>query len=230
MTTFVLVHGAWHGGWCWARVRRGLRRRGHRCVVPTLTGLGDRSHLLSRSTGLEVHIRDVVGTIEAEELEDVVLVGHSYAGQLVPAVVDRLPGRIRHAVTLDGSVPYDGESVLDVVSGSLRDRWAASVEDGWLLPPAPAHFLGIKEARDVAWVTRRLTPHPWKAMNDRLRLEGKAFSRVPKTFVLCNDPPKAENLALKRVREDRWNLVELPTGHDAMVTAPDALAEVLQRL
>lgn len=134
MATFVLVHGAWHGSWCWKRVRRLLQSRGHEVFTPTLTGLADRSHLASREVNLETHILDVVNLIRWEELTDIVLCGHSYAGTVITGVADRLPDRIRALVYLDAFVVENGESLAQYVS---------TVEDGWKMPPIPAEQFNL---------------------------------------------------------------------------------------
>ena len=120
MTTYVLVHGAWHGGWCWRRVVRDLMALGSEVYAPTLTGLGERAHLASLEVGLETHIRDVLGVLEAEDLADVVLVAHSYAGIVCSAVADRASKRIARLVYLDAVVPQDGQCLYDCASAQAK--------------------------------------------------------------------------------------------------------------
>src|SRR6202040_1266512 len=138
--TFVLVHGAWHGSWCWKRVRKALQARGHDVFTPTLTGVGERSHLLSPDVNLDTHITDVVNLIRWEELSDVVLCGHSYGGCVVTGVADRLPDRIGAMVYLDAFTPEDGESLLDILPGPKRIQLleaTAREGEGWMMPPIP---------------------------------------------------------------------------------------------
>ena len=154
MTTFVLVHGAWHGGWCWREVAGRLQSAGHRVFAPTLTGLADRSHLLTRETGLETHILDIVNLLEWEGLDDAVLCGHSYGGMVVTGAADRAAGRLRALVYLDAFVPADGQSLSDMapperVDGMLRD--AAERGDGWKVPPLPASAW-LDDPAQQAWV------------------------------------------------------------------------------
>ena len=145
MVTFVLVHGAWHGGWCWTRVARKLRAAGHEVHTPTLTGLGERAHLLTRDVDLDTHIADILGLFEAEEIEDAVLCGHSYAGMVITDVADRIADRLRAIVYLDAFVPDHGQSLFDLYG---EDRTAdaralaASDGDGWRMPPRPAAYFG----------------------------------------------------------------------------------------
>src|SRR5712691_2750251 len=137
MAVFVLVHGGWHGGWCWRRVTPYLRAAGYDVYTPTLTGLGERAHLATPATGLDTHIRDVLGVLAFEELSDVVLVGHSMAGMVVTGVAERASERLAHLVYLDADVPRDGECDLDCngLRGEARAAFEARAGSGGLLPP-----------------------------------------------------------------------------------------------
>src|SRR5262249_44459260 len=172
MAVFVLVHGGWHGGWCWRRVAPPLRAAGHAVYTPTLTGLGERAHLATPATGLDTHIRDVLGVLAYEDLRDVILVGHSMAGMVVTGVAERAPDRLAHLVYLDATVPRDGESDLDCHPELRGDRPAAfearAGSDGRLAPRLRPHLFGIDSAADSAWVNGLLTPHPIKAFTDPL--------------------------------------------------------------
>ncbi|MEZ5102326.1 MAG: alpha/beta fold hydrolase [Thermoleophilia bacterium] len=230
MATFVLVHGAWHGGWCWRRVLPLLRAAGHEAHAPTLTGLGDRAHLLTRDVGVETWVDDLCATLVAEDVRDAVLVGHSFAGLLVLAVAERLPGRIAQLVFLDAHTPEDGESPVDEAPalGPLVRAAAAEHGDGWLVPPWQAAALGIDDPADAAWVDARLTPFPLAAFEHRVALSSEIARAIPRTYVWCTRSlfgPIAE-----QARADGWPVLELDAGHDAMVTAPDALAGLLRRL
>ena len=232
---FVLVHGAWHGGWCWRRVGERLAAAGHRVWAPTLTGLGERRHLLSRDVTLEVMFRDVIGVIEAEELTDVILVGHSFGGTVVTGVADRIPERIAQLVFLDGSLAESGQSLLDGVMPAdvaASRRAAAQAHDGGLsLPPPKAAALGISDPADAAWVERRMTPHPFGTFTETVRWSAPIGHGRPKVYLDCVQPVYAPLVGLKarlRGRAD-WPFLELATGHDAMVTAPDELTAMLRR-
>lgn len=226
--TFLLVHGAWHGGWCWQRVAPLLRAAGHEVVAPTLTGLSDRAHLLSPLVGLSTHIEDVVRLIDVLE-GPVVLVGHSYAGMVVAGAADARPDRVAHRVHLDAFVPTDGERAIDLLPERVQHHYVESVEErgwGWLIPPRSLEVLGVTEEADLTWLTPRLTPHPWLSYTERLRLTGAGES-VPASFIECTDWMRVFEPYAARARSLGWPTHELATGHEAMVTAPEALARLL---
>ncbi|MGY2078446.1 alpha/beta fold hydrolase [Modestobacter sp. SYSU DS0657] len=232
MSTFVLVHGAWHGGWCWDRVAPLLRAAGHEVHAPTLTGLSERAHLLSPQVGLDTHTEDVVRLIEVLDLRDVVLVGHSYAGHVISMVADRVPERIRRRVFLDAFVGSDGETAVSLQPETVAHHWAESAAEqgfGWLVPVRKLSVLGVTEQADVDWLTPRLTAHPWKTYTDPLRLSGAADG-VPAAFIECVSWMRVFQSQADRARERGWPVHELETGHEAMVTAPKALADVLHEL
>jgi pimeloyl-ACP methyl ester carboxylesterase len=232
MSTFVLVHGAWHGGWCWDRVAPALRAVGHEVHAPTLTGLSERAHLLSPQVGLDTHVEDVVRLLDTLDLRDVVLVGHSYAGQIVTAVADRRPGAVARRVHLDAFVGDDGEAAKDLLPETVAHHWAEAAAGpgfGWLVPVRSLSVLGVTEHADVDWLTPKLTPHPWKTYTDPLHLTGAA-DQVPAAFVECVSWMRVFQAQAERARARGWPVHELDTGHEAMVTAPKALAEVLLQL
>src|SRR3982074_954430 len=179
-----MIHGAWHDSWCWKRVRDLLTAEGHRVFTPTLTGLGERGHLLSRDVGLDTHIMDVVNLLIWEDLRDIVLIGHSYGGIVVRHVVDRLPDRVRSLVYLDAFVPEDGKSLVAHLpdSGKQLREAALSRGDAWKVPPLPASVFAINAA-DAAWVDRQCTLHPLSSFEAPARLAGPAMvSRPSDTF------------------------------------------------
>ena len=232
MTTFVLVHGAWHGGWCWDRVAPRLRAEGHEVHAPTLTGLSERAHLLSPQVGLDTHAEDVVRLLDVLDLRDVVLVGHSYAGQLVTAVADRRPAAVGLRVYLDAFVGFDGEAARDLLPETVEHHWAESAVEqgfGWLVPVRKLSVLGVTEQADVDWLTPKLTPHPWRTYTDPLHLTG-AVDGVPAAFIECVSWMRVFRAQADRARERGWPVHELETGHEAMVTAPAALADLLLEL
>ncbi|MGY1841535.1 MULTISPECIES: alpha/beta fold hydrolase [unclassified Modestobacter] len=232
MSTFVLVHGAWHGGWAWDRVAPLLRAAGHEVHAPTLTGLSERAHLLSPQVGLDTHTEDVVRLIEVLDLRDVVLVGHSYAGHVISMVADRVPERIRRRVFLDAFVGDDGETAVSLQPETVAHHWAESAAEqgfGWLVPVRKLSVLGVTEQADIDWLTPRLTAHPWKTYTDPLRLSGAADG-VPAAFIECVSWMRVFQSQADRARERGWPVHELETGHEAMVTAPKALADVLHEL
>jgi pimeloyl-ACP methyl ester carboxylesterase len=234
MANFVLVHGAWHGAWCWQRVIPLLQAPGHRVHAVTLTGVGERSHLLGPAITLETHIADVVNLIEAEELGSVVLAVHSYAGMIGTAIADRMPGRLKHLVYVDANVPEPGESSssrhLPAIRESRLAACAASTDFSY--PPPDPSVYGLS-GEDHAWVARRQTPQPGRAYVAPLQFGAARVAAVPRTFVDCTAPPLATiDVSRQRVRDPAfwgapWRIVELATGHDPMVSAPGELARVL---
>lgn len=235
-STFVLVHGAWHGGWCWSRVAARLRERGHAVYTPTLTGLGERRHLISPQINLDTHVEDVVNLLQFEELERVVLVGHSYAGIVISGVADRVPQRLRQLVYLDALLLESGKSLFsDFPPAVVEQRLKAIRETGGgvgaaaALPPAA---FGVKDPADAAWVARHLTPQPVGTYLQPLLLKAPLGNGLPRTYIECTGDPIATLEPTKaRVRADAgWQLRTLATGHDAMVTAPAALTELLTDL
>lgn len=230
---FVLVHGAWHGGWCWRQVAALLRARGHEVFTPTLTGLGERAHLLRPDTGLDTCIADVCAVIEAEELHDVVLVGHSFAGPVISGVADRLADRLRQLVYLDALVVKSGESALSVFPPEVQRERSMTIDPEGLRMaiPDPAKF-GVTDPVQAAWLRRRLTPHPLKAYTDPLRLQNPLGCGLRKTYIAVTEPWYAPLAAVRdwvRSQPD-WEFRELVAGHDAMLTSPEALAVLLMSL
>lgn len=230
--TFVLVHGAWHGGWCWSRVADRLRAAGHRVFTPTQTGLGERRHLLSKDITLDTFTTDIVNVIEAEELNDIVLVGHSFGGNAISGVADRMPERIRHLVYLDSLVVEGGKAPFDNLSPDVvaaRRRAAEESSGGVSLPNPPPSVFGVLDAVDAGWVRRRLTPHPISTYTSKLNISGPVGNHLPRTYVHCTNP-SYEALQASRdwvKAQQGWRWAEIATGHDAMVSAPDELARLL---
>lgn len=232
MSPIVLLAGAWHGGWCWERVAPSLRAAGHDVYTPTLTGVSDRAHLINPSTGLDTHIADVTRLIEFYGLHDVVLLGHSYAGQVVTGVADVMPDRIGHRIYLDAFVGDDGDAAIDLLPESVAGHYRESVAStgfGWLIPPRSLEVLGVTQSEDLEWLTPRLTPHPWKTYTDRLELSGAAKT-VAASYIECTDWMRVFRPYAAKAAAAGFVTREIPTGHEAMVTEPEALAEMLIEL
>ncbi len=231
-STFVLVHGAAHGGWCWRRVADRLSAAGHRVYTPTLTGLGARAHLLSPQVGLDTAIKDVVGVLEYEELDDVVLVGHSFGATVVCGVAARARKHLRALVLLDGLLAQPGSSILDGFDPSTAAARLAATQvtaGTRTLPPLDLPAIGVTDDEDTAWLRRRLTPHPVRTYTDPLMVDPPLAAGLPCSYVACTDPPYppvARSAAMAR-EEPGWHYSELPTGHDAMITAPAEVAAIL---
>ena len=231
--TFVLMHGAWHGGWCWERVAGILRARGHRVTTPTQTGLGERAHLMSPDIDLEVFVDDLVNHLLWENLSNVVLVGHSFGGNAISGAVARVPDRIARLVYVDALVPVSGRAPFeDFAPGIVADRIRQAEESsGGISIPAPtAAAFGVTRAEDVAWLEPRLTPHPLRTFQTALELGPDPANGVPAEYVLCVDPHYGNvEGSLNRARALGWPIIEIATGHDAMVTAPGPLSDILER-
>lgn len=229
---FVLVHGAFHGGWCWRRVAERLAAAGRRVFVPTLTGLGERAHLLGREVNLDTHIRDVVALFEAEELADAILVGHSYGGIVITGVAARIRESVRQLVYLDSALVEDGQAWSDALpaEAAAGRRKAAAESSGGLSIPAPnAAFFGVLDPADQAWVERHLTPHPFGTFDQKMKWGGPIGNGLPKVYIDCTDPavPGLAGVKARFRGKPDWPFIELKTGHDAMVSAPEELTRIL---
>jgi pimeloyl-ACP methyl ester carboxylesterase len=223
--SFVLVHGAWHGGWCWRRVADRLTAAGHYVSAPTLTGVGERSHLASDAVSLSTHIDDVVNDIKWKDLDHLVLVGHSYGGMVITGVTERIRERIAAIVYLDAFFPGDGQSVT-VLRGPTATPYPTP-----MVPPPPVARLKVNE-QDVAWVNAKLTSQPTKCFTEPLRVTGAYQTVAKKVYVRV---PSFENAsfdaAYQRVRGDRgWKTLEVTCGHDVMIDQPAELAALLESL
>lgn len=229
---YVLVPGAWHGAWCWARVVALLREAGHAAHAVTLTGVGDRAHLLSADIRLRTHVRDVLNVLACEEIAEAVLVGHSYAGMVITGVADALLKQgskvLRHLVYVDALVPRPGESWAALQPPEVAAARLKAAKETGTIPPPDASLYGLAGA-DAAWVNRRQTPHPAGVYQDPLSFDAARVASLPRTFVDCVSPALATIAEpRKRVRaEPGWRVLELATGHDPMVSAPRELARLL---
>jgi pimeloyl-ACP methyl ester carboxylesterase len=233
MATFVLVHGAWHGSWCWKRVRTALQARGHDVYTPTLTGLGERAHLLSPHVNLETHVDDVVNLMKWEDLTHVILCGHSYAGAVISGVADRIAERISALVYLDAFVLEDGQSVHDTLPEShraLQLDLAQQVGDGWKVPPIPADVFNVNAA-DRAWVDSQCTMHPLATFQQPLTLRAGLHAPISTTFILAtgfHDSPFPPSYDRARVKG--WATATIDCGHDAMLDRPEELTSILSAI
>ncbi len=228
---FVLVHGGWHGGWCWRRVEPLLRAAGHDVHRPTLTGLGERAHLAGPGVGLATHVQDVVALLDMEDLHDVVLVGHSSGGAVITGVAQRAPERLARLEYLDAFVPGPGRSVFDLLPPARVDHFRSLVDASGrvvLDPDVAMDGWAVRDPDDRAWLRPRLCPYPIGGLADPLPEE--PVPDLPRRFVHCTDKPGPDAFAgfAATARDSAsWRLDVLDTGHDAMVTAPEALARVL---
>jgi pimeloyl-ACP methyl ester carboxylesterase len=239
--TFVLVHGAWHGGWCYRDTARVLRASGHTVYTPTLTGLGERAHLNGQNITLETHIRDVCGVLEAEELSNVILLGHSYGGMVTTGVADRMSDRIKALVYLDAFVPEHAQSLIDCLHVALSPedataflsafRTSAMTGNSGLMLPTPAEGFNV-ELQNRAWVDRRCSPQALATFETQVLLTGRGSAIKDRLFILADgwDPSPFRYYAEQVTGQAGWRVSKLPCGHDVMVDRPDELASLLTTL
>ncbi|MEM9632307.1 MAG: alpha/beta fold hydrolase [Pseudomonadota bacterium] len=231
---FVLVHGAWHGGWCWSRVAEILCSRGHRVTAPTQTGLGERSHLLTDSITLQTFVDDIIQHVNFEELNEVVFVGHSYGGISITGVADQMPGCVSKLIFLDAVLLDSGETWFDFLPTEViekRKELAMETSGGLSVPPPSAEAFGVQRPDDIAFLASRLTPHPINTYRTNLTLENRIGNGLPASYVSCTEPRfDPVTVSLNRAQDFGWPITQIATGHDAMVTEPQAVADLLEEL
>ena len=235
MATIVLVHGGGHGGWCFKPLARLLRNKGHDVYAPTLTGLGERAHLFRAGVDLDCHVNDIVALLHYEDLRNVVLVGHSYGGMVITGAADRASDRVGHLVYLDAMGPKDGQSLVDVAGPFMAAaRSDSRIVDGvemCLFPSAETlPFYGVVDPRTLDWMRTRLTPHPWRCFEQPLQLTNEmVLQSIPQSHIsstLFLSLRDADGL------REKWDgrLWDIDTGHDMMITEPNKVAELLDRV
>jgi pimeloyl-ACP methyl ester carboxylesterase len=230
---FVLVHGGFHGGWCWREVAQLLRARGHAVFTPTQTGCGERSHLLDASITLDTFVDDIANVLLWEDLHDVVLVGHSFGGSSISGVADRMPERIGLLVYLDAVLLQDGQTMFDLLEPEViaRRMRSAQAHGGLAIGPPPAAIFGVTDPVQAHYLRARLTPQPLGSFTSPLRLAHPITRGRPAVYVQCTEPIYAGVQAARDwVQANGMRLVPLRTGHDAMVMAPQLLADLLLEL
>jgi pimeloyl-ACP methyl ester carboxylesterase len=227
--TFVLVHGSSAGGWCYRRVADLLEKAGHKVYAPTLTGLGERSHLMSGQITLDTHITDVANVIKWEDLDGFVLVGHSYGGWIVSGVAERFEKRIASIVFLDAFMPEDGQRVLDTNSPRSRAEIEEALKKAEVSRPAPAASVWAVNAKDQPWVNEKFTAQPIGVAFTPIRLTGARDRIARKTYVRAKgyDNPNFERYYAKVKSDPSWRTYELPCGHEVMIDMPERTAEIL---
>jgi pimeloyl-ACP methyl ester carboxylesterase len=227
--TFVLVHGAWHGGWCWRRVADLLERQGHKVFTPTLTGLGERAHLMSKDIRLTTHVTDVVNHMKWEGLDGVVLCGHSYGGMVVSGAAEQIGSAINSIVFLDAFVPDNGEAVTDLTGAATLDLMRAAQAKGETgIPARTAASFNVNE-KDRAWVDALCVPQPIATFLDKMVLTGARERIAKKSYIRAlNNANPGFDKAMARAKADKsWRTYEVTCGHDVMVDMPERLAEIL---
>jgi len=233
MATYVLVHGGGHGGWCYSRVAPLLRAQGHDVYTPTLTGLGERAHMMRADIDLDFHIRDVLAVLHFEDLRDVILVGHSYGGMVITGVADRAPDRVGKLVYLDAATPTNGVSLVDHAGPVINAvRPFGETVDGIelvLLPgPDAGRLYGVEDEADLAWMAERLTGHPWQCFEQKLVLTNEdALWAIPQYHVVCTSTIATRDPAIMERARAEHRLWDIDTGHDLMISEPEWVANTL---
>ncbi len=225
----MLVHGAWHGGWCWRRVSDLLEKKGHKVFTPTMTGLCERSHLLSKDINLATHVTDIFNVLKWEDLKNIVLVGHSYGGFVVSGVADQAHDRIASIVFLDAFVPENGDSIYEKAPEAARGSMTEAIKKGEIaVKPIPAAVLRVNE-KDRAWVDAKCTPQPIGAFTDKATVTGGREKIAKRAYIRAKGYPSVPfDGALDKFKASAgWKTYEVPSGHDVMVDMPDRLTEIL---
>ena len=234
MATIVIVHGAWGGAWAWNRFVVPMLREAGQTVYPvTLTGLGERTHLATPDVSLDTHIQDVVNVLFYEDLTDVILVGHSYGGNVITGVADRVPERLQQLVYLDAATPSDGQASADSFPGRREqiEEQARREGNGWKVPPGAVP--PDQPAEIIEWARPRRSPMPIKTMTTPVRLT-RGETTLPRAFVYCTvgkEPGSPQVARAERVKDDPWwRYFELHTGHNLHYTAPKETVALLLEL
>jgi pimeloyl-ACP methyl ester carboxylesterase len=226
---FVLVHGAWHGSWCWRRVSDILQKQGHKVFTPTMTGLGERSHLMSKDVVLDTHIADIVNVIKWEDLAGICLVAHSYAGWPVSGAIEEIGDRVASIVFLDAFVPEDGQKGLDLASEFSRKGMLEAVAKGEVSHGPPKAETFHVNANDRAWVDSKLTPQPVGVALQPIRLTGAREKVQTKTYIRAPvyPQPAFDTYYAAKKADPSWRTYEVDGGHDVMIDRPERLVEIL---
>jgi pimeloyl-ACP methyl ester carboxylesterase len=233
---YVLVHGAWHGAWAWHRLAPLLRQAGHTVTTPTLSGLGERAHHAPGRCGLDVHVKDIAQHLEMEDLQRVVLVGHSYAGCVVSGVLAARTGRVAHAIYLDAFVPATGQGLASFVPPAVRaDYEKLAAAEGLVPPPPPASWgerWGVSDPALLAWAQARITPQAALSFVQGVQGDPFADGAVRLSYLKCaqNPNPGFKNVAAAVQRNPRFRYAEVDGHHNVMLIQPERLAEALLRL
>jgi pimeloyl-ACP methyl ester carboxylesterase len=232
MATFVVSHGAWSAGWAWKKMRPLMAARGHILFTPTLTGIGERSHLAHPGIDLDTHIADILGVLKYEDLNGVNLIGHSYSGMVATGVADRACDRVAQVIYLDAFVPRDGESAFDVLPESTRAQRQAGASqsvEGWRIPPGP--MPPDTPADDRAWCEPLRVPQPVKTFEQKLKLQNGPLT-LPRQYIYCtrNPPDDRFRVFYERAKRDGWGTHEIDASHNPHITCPDVLANLLTKI
>jgi len=229
---YVLVHGAWHGGWCWDKVSEKLRADGDLVYTPTLSGMAENKSTLDSTIDLNTHINDIVNLIVSKNLHHVILVGHSYGGLVISGVADRIPGRLKKLVYLDALLVESGKSALSVNPKESQDvftKTAMDFDKGLSIPAPSSAWFGVTDSLTIISTNARLTNQPYRTFTQPLILKHPYGNHLPLIYIACRKPELAvlEQYAQKTKKSKAWKYYELQTGHDAMINMPNELAALL---
>lgn len=230
MATFLVAHGAWSAGWSWKKMHPLMQAAGHRLITPTYTGLGERGHLANPSIDLDTHIQDLLGVIRFEDLRDFILIGHSYGGMVATGVADHANERITRLIYIDAFVPEDGQRLFDLVSAENREEMmerARSTGEGWRISPNP--MPPDTPEQDKLWATPLRLPQPIATVQQPITLKHKS-PPVPRTFIYCIRSDIFKRFADRARSDSSWHYYELDSSHNPHITAPEALASLLDKI
>ena len=231
---FLLIHGAWHGGWVWNEISEILNYQGYSVSTPTLTGLGEKKHLLSSKITIDTFIEDVVNHIIFENLNNIILVGHSFAGSVISGVADKLKDRIQKLIYFDAVILKDGQKPFDIAPKELvkqRIELAKRFGNGISIPAPSADAFGVFDVKKSLLLKEKLTPHPLSTYQSKLTIKNEIGNGIPLFYIFCNDPVyKSLESSREVVRKMKWPIFELNAGHDAMLTHPKETLNLLMKI
>ena len=231
---FLLIHGAWHGGWVWNEISDILRYQRYSVSTPTLTGLGEKKHLLSSKITIETFIEDVVNHIVFENLNNIILVGHSFAGSVISGVADRLKDRIKKLIYFDAMILIDGQKPFDISPKETveqRIELAKKFGNNISIPAPSADAFGVFDIKKSLLLEEKLTPHPLSAFQSKLVLKNEVGNGIPLSYIFCTKPVyKSLESSREVVRKMKWPIFELNAGHDAMLTHPKETLNLLMKI
>lgn len=231
---FLLIHGAWHGGWVWNEISEILRYQRYSVSTPTLTGLGEKKHLLSSKITIETFIEDVVNHIIFENLNNIILVGHSFAGSVISGVADRLKDRIQKLIYFDAMILIDGQKPFDITPKETveqRIELAKKFGNNISIPSPSADAFGVFDIKKSLLLEEKLTPHPLSAFQSKLILKNEVGNGIPLSYIFCTKPIyKSLESSREVVRKMKWPIFELNAGHDAMLTHPKETLNLLMKI
>ncbi len=231
---FLLIHGAWHGGWVWNEISEILNYQGYGVSTPTLTGLGEKKHLLSSKITIDTFIEDVVNHIIFENLNNIILVGHSFAGSIISGVADKLKDRIQKLIYFDAVILKNGQKPFDIAPKELveqRIELAKRFGNGVSIPAPRAEAFGVFDIKKSLLLEEKLTPHPLSTYQSKLTIKNEIGNGIPLFYIFCNDPVyKSLESSREVVRKLKWPIFELNAGHDAMLTHPKETLNLLMKI